>query len=75
MGKCPKCKAKIDHLDNWTSGEAKYEATYDGSGINYDQIGDFEIDHKTNDFECPECQETLFKDEKKATAFLKGKKR
>ncbi len=68
MSICPKCKKEIDYLNNYTSGENKYN--FDGD--NYNQDGDFQPDYKVNDFECPECSEILFTDEVKAIAFLKN---
>jgi len=67
MPKCPKCNAEIETLTNFVSGEKKF--TFDDSG-NYEEV-DFNECGKVNDYECPECQEVLFKDEEEALAFLK----
>ena len=64
---CPKCKKVIDTLINWVSGENKYY--YHDENYEFDE---FVANGKANDYECPECSEILFKDEKKAKKFLKG---
>ena len=69
MSKCPKCGEEIDYLNNWESGEMEYRLRPDGA---YEGM-EFCSDNKSNDFECPECSEVLFTDEKKAIAFLKEK--
>ncbi len=69
MAVCPKCKQKIESLNNYESGEMKSYLNEDGGW----EEDCFQGDGKTNDFECPECSEVLFKDEEKAIAFLKNK--
>jgi len=66
---CPYCKAKIDYLKNYASGEHYY--IFDGE--NYDSH-EFEPNNLTNDYECPECHEVLFTDEDGAREFLLGEK-
>lgn len=67
MSKCPKCRVEIDHLNNWESGEMEYrfnpDGTYEGK--------DFSTDGGRNEYECPECQKTLFTNETDALEFLK----
>ena len=69
MAVCPKCKQKIESLNNYESGEMKSYLNEDG-GWEEDY---FQGDGKTNDFECPNCQEVLFKDEEEAIEFLEDK--
>jgi len=68
MSKCPECKKEITKLNNFVSGEKIF--SFDGD--NYDER-DFIEDSKTNDYECPECKEVLFKDEEEVVEFFKGK--
>ena len=63
---CPKCKSEIDCLVNWYSAEVKELLSNDGTIEQQDMVAT----GKTNDYECPECQETLFTDENKAKMFL-----
>lgn len=67
--KCPKCGKEIEYLVNWVAGEKSYE--FDGETYDSD---DFMDNCTVNDYECPECSETLFTDEEKAKKFLKKKK-
>ena len=67
MAICPKCKTEINYLKEYQSGEMLYE--FDGEDY---EVGEFQPDDEVNDYECPECAETLFRDEKKAKEFLKG---
>ena len=71
--KCPKCNAEIDHLNNYQSGEdhSKLYLNGDKEHIHYEDQ-EFQANGQVNDFECPECKETLFTDEDKAIKFLKG---
>ena len=72
MPKCPKCKAEIDYLNYYA-----YELTKATVGIpegtdhmeysHWDSLGDTRGDIN---FECPECDETLFTSEKEAKKFL-----
>ncbi|MFA5406888.1 MAG: hypothetical protein WC307_06045 [Candidatus Nanoarchaeia archaeon] len=71
MSKCPKCKQEINYLNNYQSGENHYRLDADGE---YELI-DFINDDKTNDFECPLCNEVIFTSEDKAYKFLRGKKK
>lgn len=65
--KCPKCNAEIDYLKHYQSGEDLCYFT----GDDYEPAN-FQPDGKTNDYECPKCSVTLFKDEKEAEKFLNG---
>lgn len=74
-GICPKCHKEIESLNNYVSGENHSTfslSEFDGKTIRDYDFGEFQTDGKTNDFECPECQEVLFTDEDKATKFLEG---
>lgn len=73
MGKCPKCKRKIDKLCNWVSGESKKYMVLNDEGELEETFGglDFEQDDKTNDYECPFCSEVIAKTEEKAVKILK----
>jgi predicted RNA-binding Zn-ribbon protein involved in translation (DUF1610 family) len=68
MVKCPKCGAEIKHLGVVIETKTYLEIDKDG---NYKEIS--EKSH--TEFYCPECQETLFDEEKDAIEFLNGKKR
>lgn len=67
---CPECKADIDCLNYYESGEMKYTINDEG---HYEQDGDFRGDSKTTDYECPECQAVIFTDSITALNFLKGR--
>ena len=71
MAICPKCRKEIETLTNFTSGETRYTFQIWNKKPHY-QKDDFLEDGKTNDFECPECQEKLFTDEQQAEEFLKN---
>jgi len=67
---CPKCKSEIDELICWAVGKRKYIFTaYDGVP-NYEDWHEFR-DTNQNTYECPECNEVLFKREEEAIDFLK----
>lgn len=69
---CPKCNKEIDFLKNYQSGEMYYMVEMETNSLgNYDEQ-EFLPDNKVNDYECPECSEVLFTDEKKALKFLSG---
>ena len=63
--KCPKCGEEIDHLINWVSGEKRFR--FDGTDYEFDEFVD---DSGTNDYECPECNETLTTNEDDARKIL-----
>lgn len=67
MIKCPECGEEIDCLYNWESGGMGYVLFPD----NRYEEGEFLPDGKTNEFNCPECQKTLFTNEIEALEFLK----
>ncbi len=70
---CPKCKEKIDWLHNYQSGENHTRLSlfdFKDKKIADYELCEFQANGKINDFECPECSEVLFRDEKKAIAFL-----
>jgi len=65
---CPKCMKEISVMINFKSGEKRF--IFDGYEYHEE---DFVTNGKTDDFECPECQETLFTCEKDAKNFLGNK--
>lgn len=71
MTKCPECGNEIGYLKNYVSGEKIFLFYPDGE---YSEDG-YVDDEKTNDYECPECQKTLFTDEQEALDFLRGVKK
>jgi len=66
---CPKCKEEINFLLNFQSGEMRY----DFDGEHYEDET-FIPDCSVNEYECPDCRETLFTDENKAREFLELRK-
>ena len=74
MGKCPKCKRRITHLNNWRGGESKYRFEWDAdSGVGtYDLVLEMEENGRVNDFECPNCERVIAKSEEKALKGLEG---
>lgn len=74
MPKCPKCGLEIDHLRCFVSGwkEREYRIE-DGTGQLGEDDGNFiPDDGRPDDFDCPECGNTVFSDYDKAEVFLKG---
>ncbi len=72
MAVCPKCKQKVESLNNYSSGERKTRVSIFDGEEEYEEE-EFQANGKVNDYECPECSEVLFKDEEEAIAFLKNK--
>jgi len=70
MPKCPECGEEIEYLNNLESGEMGYKLFSDGR---YEGT-EFYPDGGRNEYECPECQTTLFTNETDALEFLKGEK-
>jgi uncharacterized C2H2 Zn-finger protein len=74
MLKCPKCNKEIEELV-WieTNATVFYKTILDGE----DNLS-FEQDETQADgenwFQCPECEQELFRESEKAKQFLKGKK-
>ncbi len=71
--KCPKCGKEIDHLNQFAQAEARFTFSIgrDGNGkSHFQKHTTFEAAEE--DFECPECQETLCHDEGIALSILKG---
>lgn len=70
MPKCPKCKEEIGTL-SWSENAVRF-GTYNG-GTKFGM--DYEVDSVesagNDEFMCPECDEVLFTDKKKAEEFLK----
>jgi predicted RNA-binding Zn-ribbon protein involved in translation (DUF1610 family) len=64
---CPKCHVKLDWLKNYT----KAEKIYSFDGFDYTEIDEI-IGGDGEEFVCPECDELLATDEKKAMEFLKA---
>jgi thiol-disulfide isomerase/thioredoxin len=72
MARCPKCKAEIDHLINWSKCWVEYIFKVDKDGnYGYEATGDQESDID-NVYSCPECGETLTYDEDEAVRILTG---
>jgi hypothetical protein len=67
---CPKCNTELTHLNNFQSGEQKYQIIADEDEPQW-EMQDFIEDGKTNDFECSNCSEILFTNEEDVIAFLK----
>jgi hypothetical protein len=65
---CPKCYKEIDWLKSYESGEM-YRMLFDDG--HYEEQ-EFQADNGTNDYECPECCEVIFRDDDSAQKFLKG---
>lgn len=60
---CSECKGEINHLINIISGAKEYRVEKNVTqGINYIGAG-FNPDCIVNDYNCPECDATLFTDE------------
>ena len=74
MAKCPKCRAEIDELINVQSGTVDYAMTIQKDGTPQYEEKDVNADGVDNDWNCPECDETLFTDEDSAIDFLKSGK-
>ena len=71
MSKCTKGGEEIKWLKHYQSGQKRYELICIDGAIKY---GDEEFlpDDKVCDYDCPLCGTTLFTDELKAIAFLRG---
>lgn len=69
---CPKCGKEIDDLRYYTSSESSYNYYLD-EGVEQYELDEFIPIEGTNEYECPECSEVLFKDADKAKEFLLGK--
>ena len=72
MAKCPECGKDIDGLRNIQSGENVYDCWINQYGAMDYQHDEFHPDDGTNEWCCPECGATLFRDGQKATKFLRG---
>lgn len=70
MVKCPKCKAEIDWFKAYSERVYSFDIDDKGNGA-YELRDDINV---CTSFECPECDEELFKSEGEATNFLKGVK-
>jgi len=68
MTKCPKCKSNIKYLHAYTEKKFNFRISKDGK-TEIQEL--WEGDYLTS-FECPECQEELFKYESDAIKFLKN---
>ena len=72
MPKCPRCGEEIDCLINISEAIQEYVFTLDSEGFaRYEQTDEWGGDW--NVWECPECREELFYNEKDATKFLNGR--
>ena len=72
MPKCPKCNAEIEILNNYVSGENRFDFWVE-DGESQTQHEDWIADDKINNFECPDCHKVLFTDGDDAISFLEGK--
>ena len=68
MSKCPKCKAKISYLNEYSESRYIFELGGDGEPTSQH---DAYIDDSES-YECPVCNEELFEGLHKAVSFLKG---
>ena len=66
MPKCPECNKEIEYLNSYQSGESHYRLWNDGGY----ELREFQPDGKVNDYECPECQDILFRNEEDAMTFI-----
>lgn len=71
MPRCPKCTAMIDHLKEYQVSEELFDLRIVDGEPTGDQIGEMQFSHEH--FDCPECNETVFRNEDDAIAFLKTK--
>lgn len=71
MVKCPKCESEITFLNVYETAQRKGEMKIGSGG--YPEFGIFTpldwVD--STDYECPECDQTLFDNEEDATNFLR----
>ena len=67
--KCPKCGEMIDYLRNFTPGWGVYIFDSDGEYTYSETMPD---DNRDDEFNCPQCGETLFGCEESAKEFLRG---
>jgi len=68
-GKCPKCGAVVDHLDNFAKVWERW--SYEGDG-DYSCSEIVDCESSDNEYCCPECRETLTYSEDIADKILKG---
>jgi hypothetical protein len=72
MPKCPKCNEDICSLSyNSNCSATQIFSLKDGIIGEYSEM-QYADEHSDDEYKCPECYETLFTDEEKATNFLKG---
>ena len=71
MPKCPKCNKEIDHLHDYVKGWKYYQYFAKGD---YDDEGFIPDDFADEEYDCPECGETLFTQEEDADKFLLNEK-
>jgi len=73
MPRCPKCGKEIDHLKDFSPVWQEYKMTIDENGNAHYEFVDNSTPMDTGDeYECPECEEVLFRDEEEAVRFLRG---
>jgi predicted RNA-binding Zn-ribbon protein involved in translation (DUF1610 family) len=71
--RCPKCGKEIDYLIYTAKELVKADAYLsDRSIVEYHNWDTINVDYDTIDYECPECGEVLFHDERDVERFLKG---
>lgn len=61
MAKCPECGAEIDYLKAFCYEQNRYYVNMEGNVLDYSHSEAVESSCTRTDFECPECDATLFK--------------
>lgn len=69
---CPKCKEEISYLHSEATATTGVDMNLDGE-ISFDNE-DMNSIAETNEWRCPECDETIAVNEEKAIKFLQGGK-
>ena len=74
MPQCPRCHKTISHLNHYQAHEAKSEFTVNPEGDKWEvEVDSYPLDTMMDDWECPQCGESLFMTEEDAISFLQGK--
>lgn len=72
--KCPKCKKEIDYLISHQLGSYGRDVKLEDGVLRFIENGNESFGwHGEDKFQCPECKNIIFKDEKKALNFLRRK--
>jgi len=73
MPRCPKCGKEIDYLRDFSPVWQEYKMIIDENGDAHYELIDNEIPMDIGDeYQCPKCEEVLFRDEEEAVRFLRG---